>query len=249
MSSELALFFLLFARMLGFFLFSPFFAGRLSPTIRFALSLTLSLLLLPPLTAKFSLGIDPPWAFSLHLLKELGVGYLLGFLFSLLWEAAAFAGQFVGTLAGFSATELLDPAANSLSPLWSRFFSLFLFTLLFAADLHHPLLRLLYENFPFPNSLFETSLVQGITYATATLFTQALSYAFFPFVALSLLLLCFAVASRLLPHLQIFFHGFPLQILLGLSTLAASIGYFFPLFTQAFKQFFTLARNLLFPLT
>lgn len=76
-----------------------------------------------------TLSFDPSPLWTLLLIKEVLVGYLIGFLFSLIFEAAALAGQVVGTLGGFSATELVDPLANSSQPLISRLFVLTVFVL------------------------------------------------------------------------------------------------------------------------
>ena len=127
MSNELTLFLLLIARFSGFFLLSPLFSGRAIPSnIRLGLAIACSLLIAPPLWNQHIFTIEAPAFLAMHIVKELAIGYLLGFVFALLFEAAAFAGQVVGTLMGFSATELLDPLSSSQHPLMARFFSLVL---------------------------------------------------------------------------------------------------------------------------
>jgi flagellar biosynthesis protein FliR len=245
MSNEVFLFFALLARTIGFFVFSPLFAKRSIPLlVRLGVAVSCSLLLFPPLT-QLSLKLSVhPFLFGTQLLKEFALGYLLGFLFSLLFEAAAFAGQIVGTLTGFSATELLDPLANSEHPLVSRLFSLSVFALFFSLDLHHILLRLLYESY----AALPPDLPLGVVEASGRLFSHALSYALFPLALLLFLIICFAVFARLFPALQIFWTGLPIQLLIGFGAIAFAVGFFGQILQGAFNEFLSIAKRVLFPL-
>jgi flagellar biosynthetic protein FliR len=233
-------FFLLFARFTGFFLLSPLFSQRNIPkSIRLGLALTCSFVLGVPLSQRYLLSDLDPLKWILILFQEGTVGYLLGFLFSLLFEAAAFAGQFVGSLMGFSATELLDPLATSSHPLMARLFALITFALFLILDLHHPLLRLLYESFevfpplhyPFTHTVIEAA-IQG----TSWLFKLALVYAAIPFTLLITLIALFAILSRFLP---IFWASFPLLILAGLLSIGVSLPFFAPILERSCAQFWT----------
>lgn len=191
-----------------------------------------------------TITVENPIFFTTQIIQEVAVGYLLGFLFSLLFEAAAFAGQLVGTMTGFSATELLDPSSNSSQPLISRLFVLTLFALFLALDLHHALLRLLYESY----TTIPPNLTLGIVEASGRLFTHALSYALFPVTVLFIVILCFAILARFFPALQIFWTGFPIQLLIGMGAIAFAIGFFGQILQGAFNEFWSLAKNLFFPL-
>lgn len=245
MSNELVLFFALFARNAGFFVVSPLFAKRAIPLwIRFGLALCCSLLLLPPLSAQFTLKPENPALFAAQIVQETAVGYLLGFLFSLLFEAAAFAGQVVGTLTGFSATELLSPLSNSDHPLISRLFSLTLFALFLSLDLHHILLRLVFESY----TAIPLNLTFGVVEAFGRIFSHALSFALYPISLLLIVILCFAVLARFVPSLQIFWTGFPIQLLIGFGAIAFAVGFFGQILQGAFNEFVAVAKKVLFPL-
>lgn len=243
MPGELTLFFSLFARFIGFFLLSPLFANKgIPPWARIASAVAISLLLFPPIVALGILKIEFPLLLIVHLIKELAIGYLIGFLFSLLFEAVAFAGEWIGTLSGFSATELLDPLSNTSHPLLSRFFVLTLFALFFSLDLDHPLLRLLYESYTTITPTFSWAVVE----ATSHLFVHALSYALIPLLLLSFVTLSFALISRFFPALSIFWTGFPLQLLIGIGAIAIAIGYFRELLQKGFMELWSLTQRFIY---
>lgn len=243
MLGEFTLFFSLFARLLGFFLLSPLFSNKGIPTwARIACALASSLLLFPPLFSQVILKIEAPLLLVTHLLKEVAIGYLLGFLFSLLFEAVAFAGEWIGVLSGFSATELFDPLSNTSNPLLSRLFVLTLFALFFSLDLDHPLLKILYESY----TTITPTLSWGVIEATSHLFIHALSYALIPLTLLSFVILSFALISRFFPDIAIFWTGFPIQLLIGIGAVTLAIGYFREVLQKAFNGLWSLSQHLFF---
>lgn len=242
---QLNLALLLLGRLSGFFVFSPLFSQKAIPnTVRLALAFGGSLLLFPPLSAiKSPAHFDYSFWFALQLIQEIAIGYIVGFIFSLLFEAAAFAGEVVGVLMGFSATELLNPLASFRSPLLSRFFLLTLFALFLTLDLHHAILRILYESFewiPPGHYLIDEQVFSGVVLASNDLFHFALEFAFLPLILLVLLIAAFALLSR---FIQIFWIGFPLQLLVGFIAIGLSIYYFIPTLQHAFLQLSKIVTN------
>ncbi|MCH9609903.1 MAG: Flagellar biosynthetic protein FliR [Chlamydiales bacterium] len=242
-SSDLLIFFAMFARISGFFLVSPLFSKRHIPfTVRFGLALVCSLLLAPPMTMLPHIDSLP----VMLMVKELIVGYLLGFLFSLLFEAAMLAGQLVGTMSGFSATELVDPNAST-SPLFGRLFMMTLFVLFLVSDLHHVLLRFLFESFTLiPIAPITKSVTWGIGEASVHLFHQALSYALIPVLLLGIVITFFAIFTRFMPSIPIFFIGFPIQMLIGFLAIALAVVFFNEILTKGFFEFLSLTKKTLF---
>ncbi len=232
---------MLFLRFIGLFLLSPLFSGKGIPrSVRIALAIACGLILAPPLSALHTFSFAKSSEFWIEAAGQLLIGYLIGFLFALLFEAAAFAGQLIGTAMGFSATELLDPFFSSSYPMMGRLFSLIALALFFALDLHHELLRFLYETFrPLPqlNREIGPVIIQGIT----LLFQQALAFAALPLTLLLSIIALFAVISRFFP---IFWVGFPLQLLAGIVAIASTLFLFIPLVEKGFYAFSGLFQNL-----
>jgi len=244
MSEHWPAFFLLFARLSGFFLLSPFFSTQALPKmIRLGVALAVSLLLAPPFFVKFQWQLNYDLLWLIDVLKELLIGYLVGFIFSLFVEAAAFTGQWIGTLMGFSATELLEPLSTTSHPLLSRFFTLIVFTLFFALDLHHPLLKLLFESydtFPLKSPIFNQNTLLGALESAPLLFQKALQFALFPLLILLSLMAVFALLARFLP---IFWIGFPLQLLVGFLAIGVSVGWLAPTIEKSFFQLLDIVKK------
>ena len=235
-------YFLLLARLCGFFSLSPLFSKKgLPQSVRIGGAIACSLLLAPLLLKKTHLRADFG-LFWIDLIIELLIGYLVGFLFSLILEAAAFAGQVVGTLIGLSATELLDPIASPSHPLLARFFSLFVLTFFFALDLHHPLLKLLFESFeivPLNHSILSQNNLWALIETAPSLFQIAIEFALFPLLILLSLIAAFGLLSRFFP---IFWIGFPLQLLVGFIAIGASVGWIAPIVERSFFHFLDIVK-------
>ncbi len=244
----LADFLAIFTRISGFFLISPLFSSRRIPfALRFGLAVAFTLVLAPSFLSTHTPTPYPLPLLFLNLIKEGLIGYLLGFIFSLLIEGAALAGQVVGTLSGFSATELLNPLTASY-PLFGRVFVLFLLTLLLALDLHHPFLVTLYQSFtifpvaPFPiNESLTLDLIKG----TGQLFQQAFMFASIPFIILFLLIVLFAIVAKIMPNIPIFWVGFPIQLWIGMGAVILAIGYYSEILHQVVTELIQLSRRIL----
>lgn len=245
LASDLLIFLAMFARISGFFLISPLFSNREIPIyVRFGLTLTCSLLLAPVMTTLPRIESLP----ILLMIKEVLIGYFLGFLFSLIFEAATMAGQVVGTMSGFSATELVDPNFAS-KPLFGKLFMLSVFLLFLASDFHHLLLRFLFESFTMvPIGPFSKTMLLGMAQAATHLFTMTLNFAIVPMVLLGIVITCFAILTRFLPDLPIFWIGFPLQMIIGFFALALALTFFNDIFKNGFIELMGLTKRLLFPL-
>src|SRR5579859_1649696 len=89
---------------------APLINGRMVPSVaKIGLGLLLTMLLLPVNAAHLS-EVPFEWLpLSLLVVKETGVGVLVGFSTNMVFYAMQLAGQFVGIQTGFSVANVLDP--------------------------------------------------------------------------------------------------------------------------------------------
>lgn len=179
--------------------------------------------------------------------KELGIGWLLGLTFTLIFEALLLAGQQVGMMVGFSVSEILDPVSGTSQPLIANFFTISASLLIIIQDLHHVLLRVLTDSFmviPLGNYHLPYQMLQDVTNGTAMLFAVAMRFAAIAFVILYLVTIGLGFIARVMPEMNIFMVGFPLRILVGYYVLIVTIHYFPRILSEAFVAFHHLAERL-----
>lgn len=217
--------FLVFIRVLGFFMLVPGFSHKTIPlNLKILLCLSLSLAFYP--LVKTSLGSFPEtWGgIFVVALKETSVGLLMGFICYLTYEAIHLAAQIIGYQMGFGTAGLIDPANHSNESLLVPLHSWLALLVLFTTDLHHYLLKL------FLMSYVSTQKLQAISFSnedtfrlivgvSGNLFVLAIQMGA-PFTLL--ILACnvvMGVLSRLMPQLNVMLFSFPITILLGFCAL------------------------------
>lgn len=249
MSSSSFLIVCVFSRFSGCFLFSPLLQAKIFPfLLKLGLCILFTLLLLPQLES-FSFPLSSiKLLMTLQIVKEICVGFLLGFFLKILFEGALLAGQMIGTLAGFSALEYLDPLSLSSSPLLGKAFAFIAALVFLAMDLHHAFIKLFYRSFyvfPFQSYPFTENVIGQLEQATSSIFTTAFEYGAFGFTVLTIFLLIMALGSRLLPRFPLFWMAFPLQILLGIGCIFVSIALFPEITKHSFLYIKTFIKSFL----
>ncbi len=258
-AQDIVFLFYILARVSGFFFLSPLFRNRNIPsTVRIGLLFFVTALLCMVLYPSYRSESPRYYLPELHgdadhlwivlavgSLKELAVGYVMGFAFSLLFEVALLAGQVLSNLAGLSAAQLVDPIMNSQTGLISQLFNITFILLFLSLDLHLETLKFLESSFhtlPIGNYHLPHELLQEINHGTGRIFHYALRLAAIPFVVLSLVTVSLGFMARVMPEMNIFLVGFPLKILLSFYSLTVAIKFFPILFNPLFQEFYTFAR-------
>jgi flagellar biosynthetic protein FliR len=212
------------ARTGGMVLIAPVFSARMIPMmLRTAIVVVLAVLMFPVARAASPglVAITPA-----SVIGETFVGFIIGLGAALLIGAAESAGELLGAQIGLSGAALLDPTSLQQSTALGQFMQLFALTLLLATNGHLVMLDALaatLRSFPVGNPI---SLTPGLHEAASlgtTLFALGLRFAA-PVIAVVLIAnVALAVLSRAAPQLNILQLAFPVQILVGLAVLLASL--------------------------
>ena len=226
--AEIYAFLIVFVRVGGFFSLLPGLGETMVPmTIRLGAALAIALVLVPSVSPQIPPMPESPFVLAGVMASELGVGLFIAGTMRMLFAALHVAGTVIGLQSGLSFAMTFDPSQGQQSVLFSNFLTLMGIAAIFAANLHLVMLRAIvhcYEVFP-PGQLPPVG-------DFAQLGVRLLSEGFetglrmsAPFIVFGLLFnLGLGVLNRLMPAIQIFFVGLPLQILGGLVLLAASVG-------------------------
>ena len=158
---------------------------------------------------------------------ELVIGAAFAFGLAAAFAAFLFAGRLLDFQLGFGIANLIDPVSRTQAPLIGTGLNLLALTLFFVLDGHHLLLRALafsLEHFPPGRALGELNFA-AIGAQFGVMFTLGLALAAPTLLAVLLLDVGFAVASRTMPQMNVFIVAIPFKIALGLLVLALWLRY------------------------
>lgn len=225
---------LVFARVGAAMMIVPGFGEHyVQPRLRLAFAVLLAILLAPAVLAPGATLPDEPVAVAVRLLPEIGLGLLLGFVARLALAAVHVGGSLIASQSGLSAAGMLDPNEATPGTLPGTFLTVAALAILFAADLHHLLLRALaasYALFPVGVPLDAApaaALVLGLfgdMLATGARIAAPMILAGF------LVNLGLGALGRMVPSLPVLFVALPLQLLMALLILQLSLPAAFELF-------------------
>lgn len=233
---------LAFARVGGLFIMGPILASRTAPVrVRAALVFFLTLAMLP------RLGTEPPLhaaqagvAVMLGMLGfETLIGFTIGLVAQLTFGAVQMAGQLAGIQMGIGLSNLIDPQSQeqitSLA-LWQNLLALLIFL---SVDGHHLLIRAVADSFvvlPLGGGLPSAAGFGMVLDLAGGLFVVALKIAAPVLVLLLLVNAAMGVLAKLIPQLNVFIVGFPLNVAAGLFVLGASQPFTVRLLTTTFSD-------------
>ncbi len=215
-----------FLRLSGMLIIAPIFsAAGFNVRSRVILALLIAALVAPMLP-------PPPVAdiFSadglLMAIREVGIGFVLGFLLQLAFGAAVYAGQAIAMTMGLGFAMAVDPQNGVQVPVISQF-NVILATLLFlAVDGHLVLIATVIDSYmvmPASVSGIPQTTLSNVVALGGQVFAGGILLALPIMATLLLVNVSFGVMTRAAPTLNIFAVGFPITIIGGLIMLTLAM--------------------------
>jgi len=240
LAADLFQWMLVFARLGSAVMFLPGFNSTMvSARVRLLFALILSFLLLPVLGGK--LPPSSPSAIGLFLLlaAEIGFGIFIGLMVQVMISALDTAGNAIGYATGLTNMFTFDPITEQQSALMTGFLNLVAVTLIFASNCHHLMLRAIVDSYtiygpgqPLPFGDLSQLLVRTLGNAA----TMGLRLAA-PFLVFSVTFNTgLGLINRLVPQIQVFLVGLPIQILGGLTILMITLPAIMLLFINSLSE-------------
>lgn len=246
-----------FARLVSFFSIVPFFGGAAVPArVKVATAMALVIILYPAIAASVpenqSLGFGPLGFIGL-LAKEVFVGFTLGFIASLVFEAVQVAGRIVDFQRGSTMGELYAPQIQSRVSELGQFKLQLAIVLFIAIGAHRFFIGAMLRSFEYIPALTYPKLspvaasgvspsIELIAQLTAAVLNIGLQLAAPALIALLLTDLFFGIINRVAPQVNVFFLSMPVKMLVGviiillaLPVLASRMTYFFGESYKAFE--------------
>ncbi|MDF2578167.1 MAG: flagellar biosynthetic protein FliR [Chlamydiales bacterium] len=264
-AEEIIFFAFLFIRVAGLFWIAPFLDNRTIPqTVRMMLifftTVLLCMVLYPDYLGDYpkyhlaALEQNSPFiGFQLALtaVKEVCVGYLIGFCFAMIYEAVYLAGFMITNVTGLSYSAILDPLTGTSQTILTQLLLLATSFLILITDLHHTFFALIKQSFnTIPIGSFEINsvMVQDLIHGSSHMFLYGLQIAIFPTIILLLVTVGLGFMSRVMPEVNIFMIAFPIKIFIGFYALIIALAYFPTVLQQAFIEYSNLVTAVLYHL-
>ncbi len=189
---------------------------------RLLLALGIAFLLIPTVGRHLPAAPADPLSMFLLIGSEITIGVFFGLITQILMAPLDLAGTSIGFAVGLTNVFTFDPVTQQQSQLLTGFLNLTAITLVFMTDAHHLMLRALVDSYdlfvpgrPLPMGDFAQALVRTLGGSFVMGFRLAAPSLVFALTFNTAL----ALLNRLVPQMQVFFVGMPLQILGGLAIL------------------------------
>lgn len=216
--NTLPVFFLIFVRILSFFVVMPLFSYRNIPLIfKIGLSVFLAMIIYSVIDP-VQIGLNYSYLFLIA--KEVLIGILIGLIAFIIISALQVAGGFIDFQMGFAIANVVDPQTGAQSPLTGQYFYTIAMLFLLAVDGHHLIIDGIVSSFqfipidafiPFSDSTIADFVIRSFNYMFIIAFQIAI-----PIVGtLFLVDVALGMVARSVPQINVFVVGLPLKILVS----------------------------------
>ncbi|WP_374410565.1 flagellar biosynthetic protein FliR [Novosphingobium colocasiae] len=238
---DTAAFLLLFCRVGAVIMLLPAFSDDGVPVqIRLIMALAFTFGMYGMLEGKVTPALHSGMSLPLLVIGEVMVGMAMGMIVRMLFSAAAIAGAIASQQVGLSSALVVDAAMGGQVSILARFIGLGAVVVCLATGVHHMWIASIFRSygaFPVgglpPAADFAHLAVAVMGQATALGLSLTA-----PLILYGMLFnLGQGLAARVAPAIQVFFIAQPLNLLLGLSVLAITLGALLTAFANAMARF------------
>lgn len=225
---------LIFARTVPLIVLSPVFGGKTVPgQHKVGLAMILVLFLYPCVSpiVKDNLPTQGIAYWGL-VLKELGIGAMLGFLSSLVFMAIESAGNLIDVQRGTQQASVLVPQLEIQGPVFANLHIQLATVLFFSLNLHHLYIRGYFQSFqllpvnqyPKFSEHFQTFITQAI-HMSGSIFAISLQLTAPIILAIFMVDVVMGVMNRIAPMVQVYFLAMPFKAVVGIIMFILSFGF------------------------
>ena len=226
-----AVFLLMLTRCSGIFLIAPFFGSLNIPImVRAATAFMFAVVLFPVVDG---LGpVDAPTSvlmYTVAVLKELFIGWLIGFVAYVCFSAIHMAGKVMDMQVGFAVVNVMDPTSGQQIPLIGSFLYNLGIIVFLVTNGHHMIITALAESFrvvPLLTMQPNLSLTMIMVNFTNGIFVTGMKIAMPVTFAILLVNVALGILARTMPQMNIFVVGIPLQLMTGVTILALLLPFY-----------------------
>ncbi len=214
---------LIFTRVIAIFLSFPLLNTSMIPTnIKLLLIVSFSFFIASTINIDVDLTHLTSFKLAMLILKELFIGFSLGILVNIFITALSYAAEIISYFMGLTVVNVFDPSFGQISIL-NRFFILLFYFIFFITESHQYVIGAIVVSFqyiPLDSFYIHQGLLEFIIEKSSYIFIMGFQIAF-PFALILFLLnVALALVNRLIPQINVFIVGLPMQIFVGLAAMA-----------------------------
>lgn len=217
-------FIMILCRVSGIFSFNPIFNRNNFPArLRVGATFALSVLFAASM-GTVTYNPVSTIAFLFDIIKELGLGLILGFMINLILTVMIYAGELIDTQTGLGMAKAMDPSTGVTMPLFANIYYYMFILYFFLTGGHLSYIKLFYisyETLPIGFTGFNQNVMWAMANFLSTVLTLAVKFAA-PIVAIELIVeVCIGVLMKAVPTIHIFVLNIQLKVLVGLAAALA----------------------------
>ena len=219
-AGEFTYFLLILARMSGCVFFNQIFGrGNLPSIYKISLSLMLAITvygILPPID---DIIITSVLEYGLIILKEVFIGYLIGYIISIFFSIVVIGGEIIDLQIGMSMSKIYDPSSNVSMGISGSLLNAFIILLFFSARGHLSLIQIFITSCKLIN-IGSFSIPQNLFYNMVEMFSQILILSIklaLPILAVEIITEAgVGILMKAIPQIQVFSVNIQLKLFVGL---------------------------------
>ncbi len=219
---NIVIFAIIFTRISGMIMSAPLFSTFPIPIqVKIWLTALVSFILFPIISSTLPFSVPASFPeLSIYLLREFGVGFMIGFIANLIFAAVQIGGEFISIQIGISMSQILNPETGLSTPVLAQIYIIFVAFVFMALNAHQWLFAAVYRSFKtFPPGLdfvFTGSVVEHIVRLSGEMFAIAISMILPIFCVMFVAEVLMGFMSKMMPQMNIFMVAIPLKVYLGL---------------------------------
>ena len=194
--------------------------------VRLLFALAISFVLAPVLASRLPGLPETPMGLGLLVLGEIVVGAFLGSVARIILTALQVAGTIISLVSSLANALIQDPIVNQQTSTISGFLSTLGVTLIFVTNMHHMMLRAVFDSYTLflpGNALSIGDMALVVARHVSDSFSLGLQLASPLVVTGFSYYLGLGLLTRLMPQMPVFFVGMPIQIVAQLSVLLLTV--------------------------
>jgi flagellar biosynthetic protein FliR len=225
-------------RVSGVMLVAPIIGSAYVPiAVRAVLAVLLTIALVPHVGDIPDVDLLSPMFFVI-LIREIIVGFAIGFVLRLVIDAAVVAGQVLAISMGLHFATVVDPQQGG-TPTLSQFYVVVASLLLVATNAHIALIEVLagsYDTLPLAATGLAPASALFIAGLAGNMFVAGLQIALPAVAAILIVNVAFGVISRAAPTLNLFAVGFPITLSIGFVVTLIGFRSVLPVWLESVNQ-------------